>query len=274
MNKDFYPDIVSLYQQDFSCEQIARKYNCSHENIRYILKKENVFIPKFIKSKINLNFLLNYSEQQMYFLGLLLSDGHIDYSSNSISIKLKDTDRHILEDIAKFIGNDISINTSKERESWIIKNDKKMFFKSSSTATLRFNSKEFVQYLSCLGITPNKTDTLIVPKELEQDCHFWRGMIDGDGCIYQNGNNVQLTLIGTKDVCIKFKQFCLMYCGNIKSNIRAAGKVYTITITSTKAVKILDILYNDCSMYLKRKYDKYINVKNTYCPDPKRIKIQ
>jgi len=271
--KDFYPEIVNLYKQNFSCEQIAKKYNCSHENIRYILKKEKVFIPKFIKSKINLDFLLGDSEVKSYFLGLLFSDGHIDYLTNTVVIKLKSTDAFLLKHLSCFIGEHISVNIGESRRSWVMKNNEKVFFTSSPTATLKFNSKEFVNYLSSLGLSKNKTTTLIVPSVLEHDVHFWRGMIDGDGCIYFKGNTVQLTLIGTEEVCKQFKQFCLSHCGNIKSSIRKSGIVYTITICSTKAVKILDALYSESTICLSRKQKIYLSIKEEYQPNIKYLEV-
>lgn len=255
--------VIELYKQGYSCNEIGKELGFSHEKARYILKRNDIFTPIYKKSIINITFLLTDSEERNYFIGLLLSDGHIDFKVNRISIKLKSSDKDVLEKLSEVIGKNITITSSKKRKSWIIKNNKKTKFESSETSMLRFSSKDFVNYLADIGITENKTYTLQIPNEFEKCKHFWRGMIDGDGCIYYRNNILQLSIVGTKNVCEKFKSFCMFFV-NTKAKIYKQGNVYTFRITSSKALKILYILYNGSIIHLYRKYNKYIDVIKNY----------
>ena len=61
------------------------------------------------------------------------------------------------------------------------------------------------------GIVKNKTLDYQVPDLYLHNPHFWRGMIDGDGCIFKYKKQYTtygVSLVGTKHTIDTFKKFC------------------------------------------------------------------
>ena len=125
-----------------------------------------------------------------------------------------------------------------------------------------------------LGCTTNKTNSLkypsydIVPKEFEKD--FVRGCIDGDGSIIFFNNKKYrrtfgLAFCGTEDMC----KHILKFWGkeNLKLHKRYPEKDtdnYQFNIGGNyQTLRCLDILYKNATVYLDRKYERYLEIVET-----------
>lgn len=121
------------------------------------------------------------------------------------------------------------------------------------------------------GCTPQKSLVLKFPdKSIIEDSlirHFIRGYFDGDGCIYTNSNNkISINFTGTSDMLLGISDFLLQ--NNImKTTVKLydCGKAKEMFIYGIDNIKdILDYLYKDCTIYLERKYNKYIEFYSDY----------
>jgi hypothetical protein len=134
----------------------------------------------------------------------------------------------------------------------------------------RVNRKEICDQLISHGCVPNKSLILefptTVPNELIR--HFMRGYSDGDGCIYKNHFKNKKT-INTIWKFVSTKQFCQQTAKTLKEELgiscsQSLSRPKTNQITTTLSVggnlqvrKVLDWLYQDATIYLPRKHDKY-----------------
>src|ERR1035437_6505732 len=124
---------IKLYKSKSSME-IGEIYNVSPNTVLKYLRNNGIIIRKQIpinpynKKTFNINYFETInSEDKAYFLGLLFADGCI--SGNCISISLKISDKHILENFKKCINGNIKIHeyiSNKKSECVISISDVKM----------------------------------------------------------------------------------------------------------------------------------------------------
>jgi DNA-binding transcriptional regulator WhiA len=115
------------------------------------------------------------TEESAYWLGFLMADGNINTGKTGnprIALTLAERDREHLVKFRKFLNcsNQILLKIVKVNE------------KTWNQYTLRFSSKNIADRLNEFGITKRKSLTA-KSIGLEDNKHFWRGVLDGDGYI-------------------------------------------------------------------------------------------
>ena len=196
------------------------------------------------------------SEEKAYWLGFIFADGYISSSplregvknvyQFEISLGIKDIEH--LNKFKKFIEFKKDIITDKSRCRFIVAN------------------KHLWITLNELGCTPNKSLSLKFPN-IPQNLikHFIRGYFDGDGCISRHVHNTCVTphieLLGTKQML----EHVLLYSGisaKYKHDIRHSEETWSLEWTKDLGIEFINYLYNNCSIYLNRKYELYQFFKN------------
>lgn len=242
-------------------------------------------------SKYQLNesyFNIIDNANKAYFLGFLYADGYIDEGfdrkgnfkrrGQTLNLTLKLEDTYILELLRKDIQSEKPL----------------MYIKSQDKYRLCICSKHLVSSLVKLGCGQAKTFTLKFPTEDQVPkhllSHFIRGYFDGDGTIYfkegvqyvtsvQSSFQIISTMQFVSSVGTLFKNLLDLNMYIRKANIKNKEQhVYRLQYGGRlSTVKILEFLYKDKGdMYLTRKYDKFLIVKN-YLKKPagkRRSKIE
>jgi len=207
-----------------------------------------------------------YTEDKIYTLGFLYSDGNVSSYDNAFRLSLEEHDWHIL--------NTINNNIKNEKQLRYIdysnKNDFGYHYKNQYQLTAY--SKHMVYVLQNLGVYCNKSLILEFPKWLKPEwyAHFVRGVFDGDGSVYLNTcNNKQaviVTITSTENFCNALVDICAKYIG-IRGHVYDASchngitKVFTLSGRDVSK-KFLDWIYNDATIYLQRKYNRYLDYYN------------
>jgi transposase-like protein len=117
-----------------------------------------------------------------YWLGFLMADGCVSidrsFAGNAprIAVTLKGDDVGHLELFRQFTGIEMPIR--------VVEYVTKMGF-PTSRATYAFSQEEIATTAMSYGIIPAKTLVARVDDRLAWNPHFWRGMVDGDGCLYE-----------------------------------------------------------------------------------------
>jgi len=134
--------------------------------------------------------------EQAYILGFLWADGHVRKDGYATAIEINERDRCIVQYIREQLGSDHKIATA-----------------THNCIVLSLNSKQINSDLRKLGFCNRKTYSDIIPKHGRYSLAFIRGLIDGDGSIWQSGNawSIQVTGNGT------ISQFLCDYfqCGGV-----------------------------------------------------------
>lgn len=256
--------IVALYESGLDTYQVAKKCNCSQTFIMKTLKKCHIsrrttqsYITKYVPNE---NFFDSINtEEKAYILGFLYADGNNYVKNNNyeVSIKLQLEDLSILEKMRDLISPDSQV--------------KKVFDKSTYKFYYLFkiNSKVLSQQLSNLGCVPAKSLILQFPSwiDLSLQHHFIRGYFDGDGSLYSkkpnktNYVNWGWQITSTQQFCETVKDIIQeldVHCSQSLSRPKTNKITTTLSVGGNLQVKkVLDWLYQDATIYLPRKFDKY-----------------
>ncbi len=267
-------EIIKEYQNGMAMRLLAKKYNVSEYVIANRLKEYNIaqynqgyFLRK--NKNINESYFDNIDcERKAYFLGFLYADGCNHRNKKpKIDIALQEKDKLILEEM--------SIDIYGVNDNFLFRKKRKESHKNQYVLTI--HSKKISDKLFELGCGPKKSLTLKFPEWLidpELQKHFIRGYFDGDGCITFskrkdriNDYTYKFSIVSTRDFCNTVSNIIDSF--NIKStyvkkHLNVNNNITTIlNISGNRQIeKLMDWLYKDSTIYLQRKYDKYLQLKN------------
>ena len=202
------------------------------------------------------------TEEKAYWLGWLFSDGYNHNSKSQVALRVQEKDSEILYKFQRFLQTNAPIHTYKK----CMQDDKLQ----RNYSELSVCSPYFSDRLSKLGCVQAKTLVLEfpdIPSALYQ--HFIRGYFDGDGCFSvtkrkdrKNSNSkiYQFNIVGMENVLLTIQDNIVQNTGvkKLPLKVRSGKKVLTLHYSGHNVCKkILDYLYDNASIYLKRKHDKY-----------------
>jgi hypothetical protein len=250
---------AELYNSGVSIPKLTKSFAVGKEAVWYVFKQLGIKTreanSKLYKHKsFNHDAFLDMTDEKaLYFYGLLLADGNLGKNKsgeyNRVSIALKEEDKYMLQNLLDYLGSDNKIRKSGGFD----KRTKKEYFSNS----ISFNDSVITERLISYGFSPRKTLNEKVPPEfISNSRHFWRGMVDGDGCFSVNKNSIRLSLVGSFEIVNAFNSF-------VESNIdiitertpKHRDTLWCVEYSGNDARKVAKLLYEDSNIYLHRKYN-------------------
>lgn len=217
------------------------------------------------RKRVNRNIKSDYfsiidSPEKAYWLGFLYTDGSVDHygSTGRIRLQLQVKDREILE---KF-KSDLNLGCK-------IIYDKR---KNSKCCSVEFTDEQIYSDLQKYGIIPRKTyEVKEIPyKTIPQEylTSYLLGLYDGDGgltCSKDFSKDVAISYTAYYEQEVLDFQFLIdSLINKEKSNKHFFTTAWHVCWRGRlQVISILDELYNGQTRFLKRKYDKYISLKNS-----------
>ena len=208
------------------------------------------------------------TEEKAYWLGFLAADGWINRSEKNnagvVGVELQYGDINHLKKFNKSLNGNYRI-TDRWRKCSLSNSDKK-----NHMCMLRIFSITMYNSLVKLGFSNNKSfdaDIPLLDKNLQR--HFIRGYFDGNGCISISHNYLHVSFC-TAAILLKNELINILSQNNIHigdySYISEYSKdIYIPEATSMEnKLKLLDYMYKDATIYLDRKYKKYLKAKSFY----------
>ena len=260
--KEIYKTAIKEYlntnENERSLTKISKKYNISRQTLSKKLKENGYHVEnQQNKPRLNEDVFDNMnSEHQFYWLGFMYADGNISSTGNRIEIRLSIKDIDHLEKFRKFLNLSSKIRTG--------------VCDGFGFCHLSVRNKHLWNTLNNLGCVPAKSLILKFPDESlfnnkENIFHFIRGYIDGDGClsIYNNYNKTsmrtELNLVGTEQFLKSINNLFnnIGYIRN-KSSKNYKNNAFSLTFTDVPSRKIARFLYENATIYLDRKYNKFL----------------
>ena len=259
--------LENLAKQGKSIKEIAQEIGYDLKVIKRTAKENNILLKYTINPNFKENFFENIdTEEKAYLLGLYFTDGCVRKDSRcdlnyTIHMQLQARDLEMIEKIKDIFQVNNKIYHDK-------RNNKECY-------GISFSSRKMAQDLSKYGIIPRKTyETSHLPFEYIPDnlkIHFLRGLFDGDG-----GFSVDSSY--SKDVSFDFASYHFSICEEFQKEIDELinknnhNKIYTNIKDGAQrsrvswrgkqqVLRIPDILYENATIYLKRKHDKYLELK-------------
>ena len=195
------------------------------------------------------------TEEKAYWLGFLFADGNISHTGNRLEVRLSIKDLSHLEKFRKFLGLTTEIRTG--------------ICNGNGFCHLSVRNKHLWHTLDSLGCHPRKSLILEFPNfsifsDVKLIKHFIRGYIDGDGCLTihrgsENYYRTEINLVGTeKFLTVVRKLFYDEGYIRNKSCTNWENKAYSLVFSDLPSRKIARLLYEKATVYLERKYDKYL----------------
>lgn len=262
INEIDYESIINLYRdKKISTPQIAKMYNTTTKSICDILKRNNIERNNRQGDfNLNINFWKKIDNiESAYFLGWILTDGNI--WGNQIRLSLNSKDEEVLYNFRDAVNSSVNI--------------RKTYKKNNNTGSIEYTStisiccSQWVDDLSLLHITPNKTLTCAIPDISDNLLpHFIRGCIEGDGYISKNGD--KLGFCGNLQVVTRLHDILVDKLKVYNVKIRNYGNnLYEVVWCSKRDVNCIgNYIYKDAGkLYMKRKFDNWISNpynKNNY----------
>ena len=226
--------IIELYKNGLPYEELCPMIGLSDRAIRNIIKKHGIEKRSTGRPRIhqvNERFFQTWSAEMAWVLGLLLTDGHVSKTYQSIYLSQKD------EELLRKVG--------------ILMGAEPVIAKPSGTRTipmLIINSKIIKADLERLGMTTAKSYTVIFPEVPEAYLPaFIRGVIDGDGWVQNRGYVMNVTTASkpfAEGLHSVFKQWELR--SEITTEITMRNKfIYRVWVKGKKDLpKLASIIYD------------------------------
>ena len=199
------------------------------------------------------NVLLNFedidTEEKAYWLGFLCADGSVGSKEDKVELGLAEKD---LEHIKKF-------------KSFMQIKNKISYRPKTKSYRISFRSEKCKKDLIKKGCVPKKSLILDFPndEQVPGDLirHFIRGYFDGDGWFTNTESCFQIGIIGTEKFLMGFlkntkniNQKCKMHEVHRKDGVKRY-----IFSAYEDVLHFLNWIYQDATVYLERKYKKYLD---------------
>lgn len=191
-----------------------------------------------------------------YIFGLFQTDGHLSANTRNrgrLSLEINIKDQNIIHDIAKILPVTYTIKYRTRTTN---------FKKSNKSIILNIFDLSFRQELILLGLPiGNKSKIIKPPTTQYSEKDYWRGIIDGDGSLgfCKSGKYIVpfISLITTsKNLYLAYKKFVFKIINHIVNiNPNKRDNAYNIILKSEDAQKMINYLYSNSNIFIKRKQD-------------------
>lgn len=200
-----------------------------------------------------------------YILGLICADGSVvDNKRGGYYISISSADKYL---VALFKNVTNAKHVISKRVS-----------KTGRVFRIQIGSKEWFHDLGMLGIIPNKTKRLCIPKQIPKNMvsHFIRGYFDGDGNVWAGYVNKKRNN-PTSVIFSAFTSCSLDFLKDISRVLKSKGirgggiykplkgNYYRLSFSTKDTLILYKFMYNEArSLCLERKrhiFEKYINLR-------------
>lgn len=229
------------------CKKCGNCYVSKSRNTMFCDNCKTVYEPKVRKSKFSCNFFKDDIEGYSYFMGFVCGDGYVHPYKDEVS--WYSTDKQIVDDLTQRLNYDRIPHLNK----------KKTERTKACYGNILYveNAKYFVNN----GLLNDKKDLDYSLMRNVEIRHFLRGLFDSDGTLVlrdgKTGNKIlnSISFLGQSRL-LKSLQFVL------KNEIVEKRGVCEIKIGGRLAYDILHFMYDDSTIRLERKYQKFKIVEN------------
>ena len=251
------------YLEGAFLEELSKEFQISVDVARRIIREQK--LERTNNNRVNRRIKSDYFSnidcpEKAYWLGFLFTDGSVDHYRNKgrIRLQLQVADVEILEKYKQDLNLDCSIIYDKRP--------------NKQCASVEFTDEQIFNDLAKYGIVPNKTYECKhiyyenIPTEYLPA--FALGLFDGDGGLTfsQNYTDVTLGFTSYYESTVQDFQYIIdtLLIPKKESNKNFFTSAWHTQWRGRQQVlKILDYLYSNCPRHLNRKYQKYLQLKNS-----------
>jgi hypothetical protein len=265
--------ICEEYKSGKSFKKVCKDLNVAESTVIKILKKYKVETRKDAGQfsrvySLDETILKNIDTfEKAQFLGLIYSDGSLSKYNKNISIRLREDDKDYLDDWRiNFLKSDKPLGYTYTPKM-VGPITGKVYNRTLGTSILDISSISVYKDALKLGLCPNKTKENLpmpnIPEELK--IPFILGLFEGDGavtyCLSNRSKSFSIACQENMGLDIK-KYFDSI---GLFSSFNKRKYICTVSIKRKEDLKKLyNLLYQDASIYMKRKKLKFEEVLNAF----------
>jgi len=219
----------------WSLSKCAELFGCAASTIMLVLVRAG--IPRRDRVKrcfVNGDYFAKIdTEDKAYWLGFLTADGYVKPGCVALALQLRDAAH-------------IAAYAAAVESTYAI-------WRNASACGTTICSELFSEHLGRLGLDRNKSTTatpIAVPAELCR--HYWRGLVDGDGCVW-NYKVPGVRLCGTHAIVQGFADAVEAVLGIVPRKVRPQASIWTTTYQGRSAQEVIAWLYSGARVSLRRK---------------------
>lgn len=256
-------EILQLYKEGKSTIEIGKIFDCVSSSIWRVLKENNADINPVKFNFVNEDFFENIdNEINAYCFGFWLADGNVSTKGNVSKMQITDLDiLTTIKEKMKYTG-DFGITPAYDNRL--------------TSYCLKISSEKLRNDLIKHGCMPNKTFLLKFPQIPENLIrHMVRGYLDGDGSInvyssvkHRIYNRWTTNFVGTRDFLEPLMEIINKICVSgvylQKKNKNNDKNTWLLDIKNHHCIPFLNWIYEDSTIKLNRKYQKYLELVEHY----------
>ena len=243
-----------IVNKGYSANKASKELGIDNGTMRKRLKERygQIFLPDGKKQIDSTFFSKIDTEEKAYWLGFLTADGYV--KDNIIELALAEIDKKHVE----------NFKTSIKSQHALSKKTSKINDKTFYSYRISIRDKQMANDLRSYGLTNNKSYDAYIPSEIQIPNnlfrHYIRGMFDGDGSIYNGANGINISIITASEQMHKDFYYAVKKHINIEMLARITRNLFELRLFSKKDVyRFLSWIYDDSTIYLERKYNKFKN---------------
>lgn len=268
--EDIRLKVCQMYDSGMSLESIAKQLGMGSSSAHRLASSGcKMRKPKERHLTCREDAFSTVTEESAYWAGFLMADGSVTAKhpthQRSTRISLKYEDKPHLQKFMDWLELDSKITNTKRK---VGDNGRGRYVpveeREFDSCTMSVTCEQIAADLERYGIVHRKTYCAEATALIAMNKDFWRGCIDGDGCIMVRRRvgkqrvSPAITLVGTKAIVSQFKNF-------VRANIPACdpamtlpkGKViYQCCVNGANAIELARILYGNCTVALDRKLER------------------
>lgn len=261
-------DVCDRYSNGNSIAGISRQYGVDPDVIRKRLLDNGIklrpvnyseYAKKYIKNEHVFNKPL--TEESAYWIGFLMADGCIyqrGKNCNTIILSVHAKDQKHIEKFRDFVSPQQPIKVVAEY---------KTSYGITSVASIQISSVPLVNSLKFYGVVAKKSFVAEAKNGIENNMHFWRGVMDGDGTLTYNihkkrhGKTLSspaiypsLELCGSKEICQQYLDYCKDIVGiRTRTKPNPVKSIFRVRLVGMPAYMMIRHLYSQAITSLDRK---------------------
>lgn len=255
--------IISMYTKRRPMERIEKETGLSAKKITKFLKEKKLwtghkslsyYFDEFFFDKID-------TEEKAYWLGFIYADGYLTSNTNAIGIELDAKDKEHLEKFKNAIQAELNVKIYHKNSTYGPQTNCRFMIHSKHMHSILLSHYKSV-HKTFEGEFPK------IDKELER--HLIRGFFDGDGSLTYSQKKDYSKYLATPSVGFIGTKETLEYIENITHmswhwSKRMKNNTNNFQICCGNVSQVLSFLhymYDDATIYLDRKYERFQFVLN------------
>jgi hypothetical protein len=252
------------YKQ-YTKKELAEMLNKTPNAIQ--IKANRLGLKKDEKYHYDKQYFKDITEpNQAYWLGFIYADGYISANKNktkySVGIELQKSDYKHLQNFNIDIKGNVQVTYRKRKSHYI----NQRLIGETELCQIRLYCTEMAKDLERHGCCLNKSLIKDKPKNIPESLmrNFIRGYFDGNGTICYSINkkvNKSYLKVSIETGSENFALWLSDYLNQLKyyNYISKDKSCYKLQLNANSRIDFLKYLYDESEIYLKRKYDKYID---------------